>query len=278
VTKTPPRPSVVAPRVAWRGGVATRSERVLAEETPVAVTYDGAVHAVMMATPADLTDFAVGFSLTEGVITHPDDIGDIEVAATDDGVNLRIWLTEGPSDAFAARRRRYVGPAGCGMCGLESLAEANRALPRVDATLVIDPAEIEAALAAMPELQALNHATHAVHAAGFWQRGKIRLLREDVGRHNALDKLAGAMAQARLNPRDGLIVMSSRLSVELVQKTAMIGAPVLVTISAPTAQAVRIGESAGITLVGVGRADGFEIFTHGQRIAVPALEDAGHEA
>jgi FdhD protein len=261
-----PAPVQAVVRDLWSGGAARAGERALAEEVPVAFTYDGATHAVMMATPADLTDFAVGFSLTEGIVAAASDIAELAIVPVDTGVDLRMWLSGGPSDAFAARRRRYRGPAGCGMCGLESLAEANRAIPSVASELRVTAASIEAALAALPPAQTLNMRTRAVHAAGFWQRGTLLLAREDVGRHNALDKLAGALAREGLAAASGVIVLSSRLSVELVQKAAMIGAPVLVAVSAPTALAVRTAEAAGITLIGVGRSDGFEVFTGSQRI------------
>ena len=254
------------PRIAWRHGRATPGERLLPEEVPVALTYDNATHAVMMATPADLEDFAIGFSLTEAIVATAAEIAEIETVPTADGINLRIWLTDGPSAAFAARRRRQIGPAGCGMCGLESLAEANRPIPSVPAGAPCRAADIAAALAAMPAAQTLNQATHGVHAAAFWQHGETLLLREDVGRHNALDKLAGALARTRRPAAEGLLLLSSRLSVELVQKAAMIAAPILVAVSAPTALAVRTADAAGITLVAIGRADGFEIFTNPGRI------------
>ncbi len=264
-----PASSLAASRTAWRGGQPVSGTRVLPEETPIAFTYDAVVHAVMMATPDDLQEFAVGFSLTEGIVDNAAEISELEIVPVENGVNLRMWLAGGPSEAFAARRRRYLGPAGCGMCGLESLAEANRAIPRVTAERATSPAEIAAALAALPAAQSLNRATHAVHAAGFWQAGTLQLLREDVGRHNALDKLAGAMAGARARAADGIVVLSSRLSVELVQKAAMMGAPVLAAVSAPTALAVRTADAAGITLVGIGRGDGFEVFTHAHRVFGP---------
>jgi FdhD protein len=262
-----PAPVSRVVRDAWSGGAMRPGERALAQETPIAFTYDSATHAVMMATPADLTDFAVGFSLTEGIVTAASEIAELEIIPVDDGVDLRMWLAGGPSNAFAARRRRYLGPAGCGMCGLESLAEANRAIPRVVSELHVSGDAIAAALAALPAGQALNMQTRAVHAAGFWQPGQALLVREDVGRHNALDKLAGALAREDRSAAAGIVVLSSRLSVELVQKAAMIGAPVLVAVSAPTALAVRTAEAAGITLVGVGRGDGFEVFTGTQRIS-----------
>ena len=270
MTNDIPPPFRPLPRKLWRDGAASEGDRAVAEEVPVAFTYDNAAHAVMMATPADLEDFAVGFSLTEGVVTHPAEISELEVIGVPAGVNLRMWLAGGPSDAFAARRRRYAGPAGCGMCGLETLAEANRAVPVVTSGLRVSAGDVAAAVAALPALQALNMRTRAVHAAAFWQRGHELVAREDVGRHNALDKLAGALARTGRSAARGMVVMSSRISIELVQKAAMIGAPVLVAVSAPTALAVRIAEDAGITLVGIARGDGFEVFSHPERVVLDA--------
>jgi FdhD protein len=241
-------------------------ERFLAEELPVAASYDGTTHAVLMMTPDDLEDFAAGFSLTEGIIRDIDEIAELEIVSHTSGIVLRMWLTGGRSDAFAARRRRFVGPAGCGMCGLESLAEASRTVPAVHGDLRIRREEVMAAVAALPRVQPLNRQTHSVHAAAFWQPGRALIGREDVGRHNALDKLAGAMLRDSRLAANGIVVLSSRISIELVQKAAMMGAPVLVGISAPTALAVRVAEETGITLVGIARHDGFEVFSHPERI------------
>jgi FdhD protein len=261
-----PAPFRLVARDSWRGGVARSGERAVAEETPVALTYDGAAHAVMMATPADLHDFAVGFSLSEGIVAAASDILDLEIAALADGVDIRMWLAGGASDALAARRRRMRGPVGCGMCGLETLAQANRAIPRVESDMKVPVDWIFGALRALPSAQNLNRTTHAAHAAGFWRPDGPIIVREDVGRHNALDKLGGAMARAGRSAASGIIVLSSRLSVELVQKVAMMSAPVLVAVSAPTALAIRVAEAAGITLVGVGRDDGFEVFSGRERV------------
>jgi FdhD protein len=233
---------------------------------PVAFSYDGAAHAVLMATPEDLEDFALGFTHTEGIITGPAEIAELTVVSVADGIVLRMWLTGARSDAFAARRRRFVGPAGCGMCGLESLAEANRTIPLVSCDLQVSRQGIAEAVAAMPARQQLNMQTRAVHAAAFWKPDQELMLREDVGRHNALDKLAGALLRAGQPAALGIIVLSSRISIELVQKAGMIGASIIVGISAPTALAVRTAESIGLTLVGVARDDGFEVFTHPERI------------
>ncbi len=233
----------------------------------MAASYDGTTHAVLMMTPGDLDDFALGFSLTEGIIQDPGEIAELEIYGCPDGLVLRMWLAGVRSDAFAARRRRFVGPAGCGMCGLESLAEANRAIRPVSSNLRVSSRQIMEAVAALPRSQALNRQTRSVHAAGFWQSGRDLVVREDVGRHNALDKLAGALMYEGRSTAAGAVVLSSRISIELVQKAGMMGAPILVGISAPTALAVRTAEAIGITLIGIARNDGFEVFTHPERIA-----------
>ena len=255
------------PRQAWRDDATTLGERTLAEEIPVAFSYDGATHAVLMATPDDLEDFAIGFSYTEGIITTTGEIAELAVVAVADGIVLRMWLTGGRSDAFAARRRRYVGPAGCGMCGLESLAEANRRIPIVGGDLQVSRQDIAEAVAALPARQQLNMQTRGVHAAALWRPNQSLVLREDVGRHNALDKLAGALLREDASAAEGVIVLTSRISIELVQKASMMGTAIIVGVSAPTALAVRTAEMAGLTLVGVARDDGFEVFTHPERIA-----------
>src|SRR5580704_572367 len=164
----------------WRAGSLSYGQRFLAEEVPVAFSYDGTTHAVLMATPADLEDFAFGFSFTEGIIGSPAEIAELGVVCTFEGIVLRMWLTGERSDAFAARRRRFVGPAGCGMCGLESLAEANRAIPIVSYDFQVSRQDIAEAVAALPARQQLNTQTRAVHAAAFWLPDQTLVLREDV--------------------------------------------------------------------------------------------------
>ena len=272
------KPTVTVRDVAFRGGRPAEARRTLPEETAVAFTYDGSTHAVMMATPADLEDFAVGFTLTEGIVAAPSEIADLAVVGEATGIELRMRLAGVPGAALVERRRHLAGPVGCGLCGIESLDEAMRPVSRVRTGGLIAPSMIRDAVAATARGQRLNHQTSAVHAAGFWRPGDgIVAVREDVGRHNALDKLAGALARRGEDAAYGLVVVTSRLSVELVQKAAMIGATVLVAVSAPTALAVRTAEAAGMTLAAIARDDGFEVFTGADRI-VGATVPADHVA
>ena len=262
-------------RLAIGGGQPGEGMRAVPEETAVAFVYDGGSEAVMMASPADLEDFAIGFSLNEGIITDLAQIARMEQFDTDLGIEMRLWLSAGLSARLSARRRHRAGPTGCGLCGVESLEDALPKLAKIDSAVVVSAAEIIAAMAQMADLQNLNHQTRAVHAAGFYQPGHgVILVREDVGRHNALDKLAGAMARQGLTAKDGAILMTSRLSVELVQKAAAMGAGVLAAVSAPTALALRTAEAAGMCLVGVVRSDGLEVFTGFDHITAGADTDA----
>ncbi|RTL87882.1 MAG: formate dehydrogenase accessory sulfurtransferase FdhD [Hyphomicrobiales bacterium] len=262
-----PSPALRVECLARRHDVTARSSRVIPEETPVAFTYGGSTHAVMMATPADLEDFAVGFAITEGLVDRPQDAGEVEVVTSDLGIELRTWLVGDRQDAYAARRRSMAGPTGCGLCGIESLEAATRSLPTLDNALIVRAEALIDAMDRMPAAQKINQETRAVHAAAFWNPDSGALIvREDVGRHNALDKLAGALARQGLAASQGVVLMTSRVSVELVQKAARIGAPIIAAVSAPTALAVRSAEKCGMTLVAVMRGRDFEVFTHPGRI------------
>ena len=262
-----PKPVVRASRAIWRTGGFAEDERAIPEETAVAFTFNTASYAVMMATPQDLEDFAVGFSLTEGVISSIDAIDSIDIVEEEVGIELRIWLKAADAADFLGRRRKMAGPTGCGLCGIESLVEAMRPPPDVVKGRAFTPNQIMTAVDSLFPMQVLNRETRAVHAAGFWtpERGLVAV-REDVGRHNALDKLAGALARDGATAREGLVALTSRVSVEMVQKSAAIGAPTIVAVSAPTALATRMAEACGMTLVAIARKDGFEVFTHPHRV------------
>jgi FdhD protein len=263
----------------WRHQGKTAGKRIIPEETAVAFSYDGGTYAVMMATPQNLEDFAVGFSLTEGLVSSAAEIRQLDIVEHDSGIELRMWLAEPRAAALSQRRRHLAGPTGCGLCGIESLDEAVRSVPRVRDGATFSPTEIMRALDALSPRQELNRQTRAVHAAAFWRRDAgLVAVREDVGRHNALDKLAGALARDTVQSQDGMVLLTSRVSVEMVQKTAVIGAPLIVAVSAPTALAVRTAETAGITLAAIARGDGFEIFSHSQRIKEASKETVTYVA
>jgi FdhD protein len=262
-----PHPIVRATRSTWRATGCVEGERAIPEETAIAFTFNTASYAVMMATPQDLEDFAIGFALTEGVITSIEAIEGIDIVEEEVGIELRIWLKAPHAAEFLGRRRKMAGPTGCGLCGIESLTEAMRPPSQVGEGRVLAPDQIMTAVDSLFPLQALNRETRAVHAAGFWdpERGLVAV-REDVGRHNALDKLAGALARENATAQQGLVVLTSRVSVEMVQKSAAIGAPIIAAVSAPTALAVRMAEACGMTLAAIARKDGFEVFTHPHRV------------
>lgn len=249
------------------GAAAAAAPRGLAVESAIAVTIDRATHAVMMATPADLEDFAVGFALAEGLIAAPADIDALEILSQDLGIEARITLRAPASPRAQQRRRAMLGAAGCGLCGVESLQAALPRLPRVGEGGRFSADQVMAAVASLHDAQVLNQASHAVHAAAYWhpQQGLV-CLREDVGRHNALDKLVGAMAREGVALSAGIVVLTSRIAIELVQKAARAGVCVLAGISAPTSTAVQVAHAAGMTLIGIARADGFEVFCHETRL------------
>ena len=245
-------------------GTGETGPRTLPEEVAIALSFNGTTQAVMMATPADLIDFAYGFSLTEG-IASPGEIDSIEVVEASNGIDVQIWLKPQAEARLAKRRRTMAGPVGCGLCGIDSLDEAMRSVaPVPKSSFTMTAAQVMQAIASLPAAQPLHDATRAVHAAGFWSGGLVAV-REDVGRHNALDKLVGGMLRAGTHP-DGAVLLTSRVSIDMVQKVAALGAPILIAVSAPTAHAVTLADEAGITLIALARPDRFELFTRSARL------------
>ncbi len=234
---------------------------LVAEETPVAFEYNGRSHAVMMATPADLEDFALGFSLCEEIVGSPADIDRVTVRTVEEGIVLGIEADPLRLLRGSLRRRSMEGRSGCGLCGVDSLANAVRVPRRVTSFFTPSVEAVAAAFAALPDHQPMNRANRSLHAAAWADpMGRILMAREDVGRHNALDKLAGALAREGVDTSGGFAVMSSRCSFELVQKAATIGIPLLATISAPTALALKLARDAGMALAARSRGDGVMLF------------------
>ena len=245
-------------------GTGGAGPRTLPEEVAVALSFNGTTQAVMMATPADLVDFAYGFALTEGIAT-PGEIDSVDIVEAAKGLDVQIWLQPGAEARLAGRRRTMAGPVGCGLCGIDSLDEAMKSpQPVPKSSFIMTPGQVFQAITALPDAQPLHDATRAVHAAGFWN-GSLLATREDVGRHNALDKLIGHLIHQP--PQSGAILLTSRGSIDMVQKVAALGAPILIAVSAPTALAVTLADQAGITLIALARPDRFELFTHPDRIA-----------
>ena len=254
-------------RFRWDGGGLEGGVRRLPEEAAVALVHDATTTAVLMATPGDLEDLAIGFSLTEGIIADLAEVRSVEVAATPLGIEVRTWLQANRSVALAARRRTLAGPTGCGLCGIDSLAQAMRPIARVGEGVTLSAARTSQALDDLAQAQAIGRLTRSVHAAAWWtpQRGVVAI-REDVGRHNALDKLIGALSRSGAAPDSGVLLLTSRVSVEMVQKAAAFGVQIMVAISAPTALAVRAAGQAQMTLIAIARNDGFEVFNRPDRV------------
>jgi FdhD protein len=249
------------------GPISEPVSETIAEEVPVALVYNGEPHVVMMATPQDLEDFALGFSYTEELIARPEDIRRIDVVGYSRGIELQITTVPECADEIASRGRKLTGRTGCGICGAESFDAVMKQLHRVGPG---EPIRLEAVQRAMQGIQSgqqLNAAAGAVHAAGWATReGTVELVREDVGRHNALDKLIGALLKRGTDPASGFVVITSRASFEMVQKTTVLGAPLLAAISGPTGLAVRVAQQAGLTLLGFARGNRATVYTHPDRL------------
>jgi FdhD protein len=227
---------------------------MIAEEVPVAVVYNAQAHAVMMATPADLEDFATGFTISEGIAHSLDEIRDVQVVRHAQGIELQIQITAAAAERRAARARNLVGRTSCGLCGVESIAEVLKDLEPVQSPGYFDMKTVLDVVAALPERQQWNRETATLHAAAWASSdGEIAFVREDVGRHNALDKVTGALQRTGREARQGFVVLTSRASYELVQKTAIAGVALMAAVSRPTGLAIRLAEAAGMALVGLAR-------------------------
>ena len=248
----------------------------VAEEVPVALEVNGISHAVMLATPLDLADFALGFSLTEGLLDGPHQLFGIEEVPGPMGITLKLDIASAAFARLKMRRRTLAGRTGCGLCGTESLGQVRRALPVFDGPARFTSLAVAHAMAELAERQVLQQLTGAVHAAAWCTAdGSVRLVREDVGRHNALDQLVGALTAGGLDASPGFIAVTSRASFEMVQKAAMARVGMLAAVSAPTALAVDTAEEAGLTLVGFARPQGAVVYSHAQRFSpVPENEPA----
>lgn len=252
----------------------------VAVETPVALLYNGISHVVMMATPTDLEDFAIGFSLAEGVIARVDEIAAVAVSPAVAptgaggepnviaGFRIDVNIPEERAAAVRRRHRNLSGRTGCGVCGVAEIDQVLRPLPAAPIGPAIASAAVSRAMRDLPGRQPLNEATGAVHAAGFAGfDGTLLTVREDVGRHNALDKLIGATLRAGRDPAGGFVVVTSRCSMEMVQKTALFGAPLIAAVSAPTTLAIALAEGCGLALAAFARGEGFNVYAHAERIA-----------
>jgi len=248
-------------------GTAEPHSETIAEEVPVALVYNGLSHVVMMASPIDLEDFALGFSLTEGIIESKSELTDCEIQRAGEGIEARIEISSRAFFRLKEHRRALQGRTGCGLCGVESLDQALRDLPKLNSELRVTPQAIHRALDALPAFQGLNRITHALHAAAFCMPdGEIVGVREDVGRHNAFDKLIGALAKDGVDAGSGFAVITSRCSFEMAQKAISAGIPVLAAVSAPTHLAIKLAESYDLTLLALARTDSMKLFTGAQRI------------
>ncbi len=257
----------------WHDGQHDRVDDCIAEEIPVALLYNEIPFAVMMATPADLEDFALGFSLSEGMITKPDELELVEVRPRLEGIELAMRVSEGAKGRSLGsdQQRLLPGRSGCGLCGARTLEEVVRQPPTVPVGPKIEESALERALGGLRERQSINALTGAVHAAAWASTdGAIVLVREDVGRHNALDKLIGALRRAGIDATTGFGLVTSRASYEMVTKAASAGFTLLAAISAPTALAIQLAQSSGLTLVGFARPGQHVVYSHPQRLVAGA--------
>jgi len=260
-------PSVGVAAVQVRRGEGANIREVVAAEVPVAFAFNGADHVVMLATPADLEDFAAGFCISEGVVATIDEIAALAIHDAGTGLKVALQIPGARAEALRGRTRHLPGRSGCGLCGISSIEQVLRELPQLPRTPPVGVEAIMTARDSLADRQLLNQATGAVHGAAFAARdGTILLMREDVGRHNALDKLIGALLRGGIDPASGFAFVTSRCSLEMAQKTIAAGIPLLAAISAPTSLAITLAKAAGLTLAAFVREAGFNLYTHPDRV------------
>ncbi|GAB4257238.1 MAG: formate dehydrogenase accessory sulfurtransferase FdhD [Methylomicrobium sp.] len=251
----------------WQNGYQTVQQDYIAEEVPVSLVYNGVPHVVMLATPTDLEEFAIGFSITEGIVAQASEILGVRIYNRKDGIEVRIKIPEQRFVCLADKGRNLTGRTGCGLCGSSTLQQAVRHPAPVTGGPGIEASDLQKALNEIKQHQKLNRLTGAVHAAAWALPGLgVQIVREDVGRHNALDKLIGALFKTNLRNSDGFIVVTSRASYEMVQKTAVAGIALLAAISAPTGLAIRLADETGLTLVGFARDDRYVVYSNSYRL------------
>jgi formate dehydrogenase accessory protein FdhD len=252
----------------WRDGEIERVADQVAEEMPVALTYNGVPHVVMLATPANLEDLAVGFTLSESIVDSPSEIQSVEAASRDDGaLEVRIGIASAKFSELLRRQRNLTGRTGCGLCGAQTVEDAIRQPSPVNGGVTVDIQALHDALADLRGRQEINLRTGSVHAAAWvLPESGIQLVREDVGRHNALDKVIGAIIRSGGDFRSGYFVVTSRASYEMVQKAVTVGGALLAAVSAPTAFAIRMAEATGLTLIGFAREHQHVVYTHPSRL------------
>jgi FdhD protein len=251
----------------WRGDEHASQEDCIAEEAPIALMYNGQPHVVMLATPLDLEDFALGFSLTENIVASPREVHSIRIYQRAEGIEARLRIPEARCETAADKTRNLTGRTGCGLCGARTLQQAMRRPAPVGQGVRVPSSELIRALAELRDHQKLNRITGAVHAAAWVVPGQgIECVREDIGRHNALDKLIGALARRGTDLGGGFVVVTSRASYEMVQKCAAVGITFMAAISAPTALAMRLAQDTGFTLIGFARDDNHVVYAHPQRL------------
>ena len=259
---------VAATVVGSRRGSVAHVEDWVVEEVPIALVFNGISHAVMLATPTHLEDFALGFGLSEGLLSNPVELFGVDVVQVEGGIEVQMEVAAACEMRLKSRRRTLAGRTGCGLCGAESLTQVHHPLP-VAPILSIAPFSIAKAQRALREQQAIQQWTGAAHAAAWCGLdGDVRLAREDVGRHNALDKLIGAMRRSAVDASDGFVCVTSRASFEMVQKTAMAGAGLLAAVSAPTSMAIATAQACNLILAGFVREDDLVAYTFPERLGL----------